>query len=210
MTAHSLALFLLISLLATITPGPATMYVASLGATSDRRVFLLGALGILSADTLYFLASVTGLGAVTLASPTAFFVIKIVGSAYIVYVGCRLLWSALYGRGIDDHADAIQKQRTAFLHGLLLHGANPKAILYFGAIVPQFVRSDEALTAQFAVLGAAHLLTACVVLLLYGFAGQRLRAWWKYPVVPRLVIGTTGAVLVASAVGLLLFDASRS
>jgi homoserine/homoserine lactone efflux protein len=93
--------------------------------------------------------------------------------------------------------------RTRWLSGgFMVHAANPKALLYFGSIVPQFLRPQDALLPQIATLGLVHVLTALTVLLTYGLFAARIRAYARNPWFSRSLYGVSGAMLIAAGAGL--------
>lgn len=203
MTPHWIAAFFLVCLVATGTPGPSVLYVLSAGISGGFRGSGRAALGVLSADAIYFLLSVTGLGTLLLASYSLFLAVKYAGAVYLIYLGLRLVAAALSRRqqglaGLDDGA-----RRTRWLSGgFMVHAANPKAILYFGSILPQFLQPSQPLVPQLVALGLVHLATALAVLVTYGFFASRVRMLADRPWFCRTLHGTSGAMLIAVGAGL--------
>jgi threonine/homoserine/homoserine lactone efflux protein len=172
---NTLAIFFFVSLVSTATPGPAVLYVISQGIFGGMRSGLPAALGVLAADLLYIVLSVTGLSAVLAASHELFTLLKWAGAVYLIYLGARLLRSA-FSKSVDTSpAVAPVASRSSFLSGFTLHAANPKALLYFGSLVPQFVNDMHPLGPQLASLAGIHLLTAAAVLLVYTALSSHLR-----------------------------------
>src|SRR5688572_15993158 len=123
-------LYLLTEAALSLSPGPAVMLVIAYGLTHGARRSLLAALGVLTANALYFAVSATALGAVLISSKTFFVTVKWVGAFYLVYIGV----SALLGRpspistsntGADD-----RPPRSIFVSGLTLQLANPKTLIF--------------------------------------------------------------------------------
>jgi threonine/homoserine/homoserine lactone efflux protein len=203
MTLDTAIPFLLVSLVATATPGPSVLFILSAGLTSGKRGYVPGAAGILTADALYFLLSVVGLGTFLLASYHFFLLVKWAGAAYLIWLGLRLLWLAFVrAEGMAVDAAKAPTQTRWFSGGFMLHAANPKALLYFGSIVPQFLRPAEPLLPQIAALGVIHLLTALTVVVVYGFFASRLQACAHNPWFSRSLHGVSGTMLIAAGVGL--------
>ena len=98
LSVEAIVSFLLVSVVATATPGPAVLYVLSAGISGGLRGYGPGALGILCADLLYFALSMAGLGTFVLASYHLFLAIKWAGAAYLVWLGLRLWWVARSAR----------------------------------------------------------------------------------------------------------------
>lgn len=195
--------FLLVSLVATATPGPSVLYVLSAGLSGGSRGYGLGAVGILCADSIYFLLSMAGLGTFLLASYQLFMLIKWLGAAYLAWLGLRLLWQAFVRpeNVAIDSSKAPQRARW-FSGGFTVHAANPKALLYFGSIVPQFLRPGDAILPQLVTLGILHLLTALTVLSVYGCFAARIRVYASKPWFSRTLHATSGTLLIAASAGL--------
>jgi threonine/homoserine/homoserine lactone efflux protein len=136
---------------------------------------LPAAAGVLLADTLYIVLSVTGLSAVLAASYELFTLLKWAGVIYLIYLGGRLIWSALVGAASSGPEGTVQGSHRSFLGGFALHAANPKALLYFGSLVPQFVTPSQPIAPQLSALALIHLATAAGVLTLYAMISSRLR-----------------------------------
>lgn len=203
MPPDSLLTFFLVCLVATATPGPATLYVLSAGISGGLGGSSRASAGVLCADAVYFLLSVTGLGALLLASYKLFVVVKFAGAAYLIYLGLRLIVSAFL-RGEEGLAGlAAAPATTRWLSGgFVVHAANPKALLYFGSILPQFLRPEQSLLPQLASLGLVHLATGLGVLLAYGFFASRIRTVALRPWFARTLNATAGALLVIVGAGL--------
>jgi threonine/homoserine/homoserine lactone efflux protein len=203
MALHTLVSFLLVSIVATATPGPAVLYVLSSGMSGGLRAFGPASLGILCADALYFALSVAGLGTFLLASYGLFVAVKWAGALYLVWLGCRLLRAAISGAaGPTVDSAATPSQARWLSGGFMVHAANPKALLYFGSIVPQFLRPSEPLLPQIATLGMLHLVTALSVMFCYGLFAAQIRVFARRPWFARTLYGTSGAMLVAAGAGL--------
>jgi homoserine/homoserine lactone efflux protein len=194
MTAH-LLLFAATELLLSLTPGPAVLLVVSQGIRRGFRSSTRGAAGILTGNAIYFALSAAGLGALLLASKRVFDILQIAGAAYLALLGLKMLIRP--GRVSDDVPVRTNDRETgSFVQGLVTQLANPKAIVFFTALLPQFVDPTRAVAMQFVILGVISILVELPVLLLYGFAADRGRArYGKHaPVFERLA----GACLIAA------------
>lgn len=201
----NLLFFFVMCLLWTATPGPAVLYVSSQGVGGGMRSAGPGSLGILAADAVYFLLSVTGLGTVLLASYQLFTAIRWVGAIYLVYLGLRLACSRLAQPAADPKpSTTATTPRKAFLGGFLLHAANPKALLYFGSVLPQFVDPSHGLMWQLLALGCIHMTTASLVLLTYSTLSSRLRRSTTGVRIRRAFNVAAGSCLVGAGVSLAL------
>jgi homoserine/homoserine lactone efflux protein len=145
------------------TPGPAVLFVVSVAMARGAHGGLAGALGILAGNTFYFALSATGIAAVILASHRLFGVLKWAGAAYLVWVGLRMLVSRS-GAPVDV---APQPIRRSFARGFVVQASNPKALVFFVALVPQFIDPNAALGHQVMILGASSLVIELFALSIY-------------------------------------------
>ena len=200
----TLALFFLVSLACTASPGPAVLYVTSQGVLGGMRSGAAGAFGVLAADALYIVLSVTGLTAVLAASYELFTLLKWAGAVYLVYLGARLIRSAFVPPAAAGGPAAVPGAHRSFLGGFVMHAANPKALLYFGSLVPQFVDPARALGPQLAWLALIHLSTAAAVLLGYALISSRLRHSGVGTRTTRVFKAVAGTSLVAAGISMAL------
>ncbi|MGB7924191.1 MAG: LysE family translocator [Pyrinomonadaceae bacterium] len=168
-----LLLFALTELLSSMTPGPAVLLVISqamrFGFTSSIR----GMLGILTGNAIYFALSAAGLSALLIASATLFEVIKWAGAAYLVYVGVRMLISKGEAQAVSDKAVQSRRGLKLFSQGLITQLSNPKAVVFFTALLPQFISPGGRVFEQFLVLGITSIMVEFPVLLVYGLIAER-------------------------------------
>ena len=140
---HDLWLFVLSGFLLNITPGPDTLYIVGRGSTQGWRAGAVAALGIGAGTLVHICAAALGLSAILAASATAFTAVKIIGAAYLLYVGISLIRSAAASEA-SPGAVAVRPAsiRGIFVQGFLTNVLNPKVALFFLAFLPQFVASD--------------------------------------------------------------------
>ena len=140
---HDLWLFVLSGFLLNITPGPDTLYIVGRGSTQGLRAGVVAALGIGAGTLVHVSAAALGLSVILAASATAFTVVKILGAAYLLYVGISLIRSA--GAPSSSPGAVIARtasMRSIFVQGFLTNVLNPKVALFFLAFLPQFVAVD--------------------------------------------------------------------
>jgi homoserine/homoserine lactone efflux protein len=193
-----LAAFALTELVLSLTPGPAVLLVVSQAVTSGFRASVRGALGIIAGNAIYFGLSALGLSALLIASEGLFNLIRIAGAAYLGYIGLRLVLS----RPETSTSQPVTRGGACFRQGLLTQLLNPKALLFFTALLPQFVVSDQGtLAAQFAALAVISICVELPVLLAFGWLADRGRQ----RVSPRwAALGerTAGAILIGTGLNL--------
>lgn len=166
-------LYVLTEAALSLSPGPAVMLVIAYGLTQGARRSVYASLGILSANAFYFALSATALGAMLVASKPFFTVVKWIGAAYLVYLGL----SALFGRPSPitvSNGNARGTTRKAiYLSGLTLQLANPKTLIFFVAILPQFVDPALPVGAQMVWLAIGSVVPEFFILAGYGFLASR-------------------------------------
>jgi homoserine/homoserine lactone efflux protein len=196
-------LYVLAEAALSLSPGPAVMLVIACGLTWGARKSLYATLGILGANAIYFAISATALGAVLVTSRTFFTAVKWLGAAYLVYIGV----SALFGRpspiAIGREERSGGAARALFLSGLTLQLANPKTLVFFAAILPQFVDPKLAIGPQMAWLAAGSIVPEFVILAGYGYLASRAARLTRDPRFARYTEQAAG-ILVLGAAALVL------
>jgi len=177
MALHSWLLYLVAAFGLSLTPGPNSLLVLTHGALHGHRRTLYtvagGALGFVALIAL----SMMGIGALLKASVHALLVLKLVGGAYLVWLGIQL-WRA---PAIHLRPDAVQRAtvrgREMFRQGLLTAVSNPKALLFYGAFLPQFIDPARDLLTQFIVMATIFVAVEILVEYLLALLAHRLRPW---------------------------------
>jgi homoserine/homoserine lactone efflux protein len=203
LTVEAWLLFCVTEAVLSFTPGPAVLLVVSLGLSRGRRAGVAGSLGILAANALYFALSATTLGAILQTSWQLFMVVKWVGAAYLIWLGARMIFSR--AQRSESTPSPVLSRRSAtrsFWLGFLTQGANPKALLFFTAILPQFIDPRGAVGTQILVLGVSSVLIELVALTAYGAAASAARSWTHRPRIGTVLQRVGGAMLVGAGVQL--------
>ncbi len=170
-----------------LTPGPNNFCALNNGIRQGVVPALVGTCGRVLAFAVFLTVSAVGLGAMLLASEAAFSTVKWVGAAYLFYLGWRA-WRSREFSGLaqaqqnapdgQPPSAAVAKPRTwrALMRQEFLLGiTNPKAIILFAAIFPQFIDASQPAAPQFAVLGPTYLAAEFVASLVYAAGGLQLR-----------------------------------
>jgi homoserine/homoserine lactone efflux protein len=187
----------------TVSPGPAVLFVVSQGLRCGTADVLWAALGILGANAFYFAISGTGVGALLTASASLFTVIKWAGAGYLVYLGGSALFRREALPETDGGRDTVETGRgSLFFRGFVLQLSNPKALLFFVAILPQFVDTGRPIVVQLLVLGMTSVAMEFVVLAAYGLMAARAARLAAQPRFATLTRRLSGALLLGAAFGL--------
>ena len=202
-------LFVVSELFLCLTPGPAVLLVVSQGMRHGFGASASGSAGLLSVNALWFALSAVGLGGLLMASATLFGLVKWVGAAYLVYLGARMIISTFGragGRGEGPGADNNSATHSRmFSQGLLTQVANPKAVVFFTALLPQFISPSGNLIFQFIVFGITSICVELCVLLAYGWTAQK-GAGLLGERAANLFERAGGALLIFAGIGLAATD----
>jgi homoserine/homoserine lactone efflux protein len=176
MTFKTWLLFLLMETALSLSPGPAVFYTVSQGVRGSLRRTLPAAAGILTANGIYFALSATSLGALIAASARFFTVAKWVGAAYLVYLGVKALLAAnsMHSVALEGNLERKEQDlRGVYLGALTLQLANPKALLFFLALLPQFINPAIPVVPQMMILAATSMVPEFCILTGYGWLAHR-------------------------------------
>ena len=163
---HDLPLFILAGLLLNITPGPDLVYIAGRTASQGPRAGVAAALGISAGCLVHAVAAAIGLSAILMASAEAFFVVKLIGAAYLLYVGISMLREKRTSALAVGTALPRITAGKVFWQGFLTNVLNPKVALFFLAFLPQFIAADSAnKPLAFALLGLIFIFNSLFITL---------------------------------------------
>ncbi len=192
-------LYLLTEAALSLSPGPAVMLVIAHGLTHGARRSLFAALGVLTANAIYFAVSATALGAVLVASKPFFVTVKWLGALYLVYIGV----SAILGRASPITASSAstinRSARSIYLSGLTLQLANPKTLIFFVAILPQFVDPTLPVGAQMIWLAVGSIVPELLILGGYGYLASRAAHLATDPAYARITDRVAGVLVLCAA-----------
>ncbi|MFD0857667.1 LysE family translocator [Roseovarius aquimarinus] len=146
--------FLALVLAVLLTPGPSVTLGIVHGMADGARRAAFTVLGDISANMLQMIAAVAGLGLILAQSATLFLAIKIAGVAYLAWLGFRMIRRSFRVRPpVEVAAQGAPRSRWwHFRQGFIVAGTSPKAILFYGALFPQFIDPAAPLWSQFAIL----------------------------------------------------------
>ena len=181
------------------SPGPAVMLVIAYGLAQGARRSVWASLGILSANGAYFALSATSLGALLVASETFFQAIRWAGAAYLVYLGLAALFGQPSPITVSRSAARGGSPGAIYLSGLTLQLANPKTLVFFVAILPQFVDPRLPIGAQMVWLAAGSVIPELFILAGYGFAASRAARLAADPRFARIIDRAAGLLVLAAA-----------
>ncbi len=207
----SMLTFTGIALLLTITPGADTMLVIRSVVARGQRAGLLTTIGICCGLFVHASLSAVGLSVILVRSAAAFELVKLVGAAYLIFLGIQSLWRVMHhqSRGADDAPlergyGTARTKRRPFLEGLLTNVLNPKVAVFYLAFLPQFIRPGDPVLLKSVFLASIHFLLGLLWLSLVTLVLGRLRAVLTRPHIQQRLEAITGVILIAFGVRLAL------
>ena len=200
MTLRVWILFLMMETMACLSPGPAVLLVMSQGLSRGVLASVWSSCGILTANALYFAVSATGIAAVLLGSKSVFNVITWVGAAYTVLLGVRTLASS--GDAVSASSSLPASARKMFRNGFVLQISKPGLLLFFVAVLPQFIIPGRGVADQVLILAATSIFIEFIILGMYGVLAAQVG---KLAIGARFVTVAnrlSGVMLILAAVAL--------
>jgi len=198
-------LFLLVSLGAVLTPGPAMLAILGHALARGAQATLPVVLGNVVGAIVLIAASIAGLSALLSAVPHALQALKWLGAGYLLWLGIRAI------RAGGEHAvepDRVLSGRGV-VRGALIAFSNPKALLFFGAILPQFIDPGRPALPQFAAMAATFALLELAATGAVTFAAQSLAPVLRQRAVARRIHRAGGAILIGAAALVALAPVAR-
>lgn len=199
-SGHFLA-FVVASLIFIQVPGPSLLFTIGRALTVGRRDALLSVVGNALGLLIQVLGVALGLGALVAASAAAFTALKLVGAAYVIYLGVQAIRhrsdarAAMLGSGADV---AVRGMSTwaSIRTGTIVGVTNPKTIVFFAAFLPQFVSPTAATAPQLVFLGLVFSVLAIASDSVWVFAASRAREWFAREPKRLDRLGATGGVMM--------------
>lgn len=173
----NLQLFIIMSTLTILSPGPGVLRSLSNSLNYGFKSALVGICGLAVGVFCVATLSATSLGALLAASTMAFTVIKYAGAGYLVYLGLKL-WRAP-AQSLGEVKAVTSSNRKIFIEGFLLQFSNPKAIVFFLAVFPQFIDHSHAYASQFTALVLIFLALFVSIHSAYALFADKLKGWFK-------------------------------
>lgn len=161
-----------------VIPGPTVLTVVAWSLAHGRRLALPLALAVAAGDATALLGSLFGLGLLLSTSATAFTVVKVIGAAYLIWLGISMMRRGIAAQ-LPGTGDA--PLRRMVLHTYFVTAVNPKGITFFLAFMPQFVDPSAPAAPQLSILGATFVVLAAINAAAYALLAARARQWIDRP-----------------------------
>ena len=200
---HLYSTFLGVMAVMAVTPGPANLFAVATGVEKGRASALVGVVGMNAATLVWFGAAALGLGALVKAFPGVFRVIAVVGAIYVAWLGLKALTGAFRTAAEPDHV-VVRRGRSAFIDGFTVQIANPKAILFFTAVLPPFIDVARPVAPQLALFAVAAIGMDMLSMSAYALSGAALSRRMQQPRFRRGFGVFVGLLLLAAALLIVL------
>lgn len=198
MTIETWAAFCAASAVLLVIPGPTILLVVSYALGQGLRTALPMAAGVALGDFTAMTLSMLGIGALLAASATIFTVLKLIGAAYLIYLGVKLYRAGATLRA-EPRTDAASALRM-MVHAWLVTALNPKSITFFVAFLPQFIDRHSDFRTQMLIFEATFLTLAFANAFLYALVAARARRLVGNQKAIRLFNRTGGTLLVGAGI----------
>lgn len=201
MTLHTWWLFVAMAFVVSATPGPNMLLVMSHSARFGWRAAMATMAGCMTSLLTMMCISAAGMGALLHAFPTVFDAMRLVGAAYLAYLGVQG-WRTVVSPDVDDSAPSVRESKPAsqlYRQGMLVAASNPKAILFAAAFFPQFLDPAVPKLPQFAILLATFTVIEVSWYLVYALSGHKLSHYLRRARVMRVFNRVTGGVFIGFA-----------
>lgn len=193
--------YLLAILILTASPGPSVLLCVSKSVTQGFNQAIYCALGSLVAIIGIMTLSFTGLGVIIASSEFIFTIIKYLGALYLIYLGYKNFTSKEESYYFDKKTKISKKDKwSSFFSGFLVGGSNPKAIIFFIALFPQFIDTNTSLLFQYIVFVSTFTVLELAWLLFYAYLGHRSSSWFLQKGRAKFFNKITGGVFVGAGV----------
>ncbi|MBA5687136.1 LysE family translocator [Rugamonas apoptosis] len=193
-------LFLMMATITVLTPGPGVVMTLTNTLRYGLRRALGGILGIAAGALVVAGLSATGLGILLSTSATAFTAMKLLGAAYLLYLGIRLWRSPAFHFTARESGNA--RFARFFAEGLSLQLTNPKAIFFFLSVLPQFIDAHVSFASQFLILVLTYSGLVVAIHCLYGVLAQRAETWLTSERGGKIISKTGAITFMLFSVGL--------
>lgn len=199
MTIESAISFFIAILIFGITPGPGVFAIMARALTKGAGACFSMALGMTISDILYLVAACFGLAVIATQWSELFTVIRIVGAAYLIYLGWRM-WNAPLNLDQNEKDDPKSKSGATygFIQGFLISASNPKVILFYIAFLPTFMDLTVLSGADIALAALLTLVALMIGLMMIAVFASKARRWFKSEAATKRLNRSAGSMMLAA------------
>ena len=201
------AAYVLLATALAVAPGPDVLFVIANGMQHRVKGAIASALGIGAGSVLHALAAALGISAIVAASPTAFDILRYAGAAYLAYLGVQALrswWN--YSSNLDPNQAVLEISAwNVFRRGLITNILNPKVVVFYLALLPQFISIELGnVGLQIFLLGCIHNIIGITFLICIGLAAGKASGWLARTSFGKWMDGIAGVFFLGLALRLVV------
>lgn len=206
MSIETWLLFFGASFIATIIPGPSVLLGLNHGFIYGPKKSIATALGITTAATIMGFVSLLGLGAVLVTSGIVFQIIKYLGACYLIYLGIKTWKSKISSIPNQESNNHNSKSLRLYTQAILVGFSNPKAIIFFTALFPQFINHNSSQINQFVIILVTLAFVVFLSMMIYIVGGKSLSPIIRRVKVRKILNRITGGTFVGFGIGVALSE----
>jgi len=204
MSFNFILLFSMTVFVASIIPGPSMLLALTHGMQYGAKRTMASAMGNVTVTLIQASVSIAGLGTILIASETTFQLIKWAGAAYLIYMGISMLCSSKMSLSPNEsnHTNQSNSLRRMYLQSAFVTAGNPKAIVFFTAVFPQFIDPNAAYLSQFCILLSICAFIAFNCFMIYAIGGQKIVSLFSKATVGKYIKRVIGGTFIGAGIGL--------
>ncbi|MGB6327900.1 MAG: LysE family translocator [Halarcobacter sp.] len=174
-----LILYAFVSFFYIISPGPAVFLALTNGLVHNMKIVAVSSFANILGLFLLSSISISGLGVILTTSATLFMIVKIIGAVYLIYLGIKQFRNASSFKLENETSIKEKSYKTAFYESFFLAVTNPKPIIFFIALFPQFLNLKSSIVPQFFIMTGIFMFFSFISLFIYGFIARAAKGWLK-------------------------------
>ncbi|EAR10252.1 LysE family translocator [Reinekea blandensis] len=206
MTFEAAFSFFIIVFIFGVTPGPGVFAIIARALSTGGRSCWLLAFGMVVSDILYLIAACFGLAVIAQEWGEVFLLIRVVGAAYLAYLGWKM-WTAPVSSSALDGPTGSRGAVLAFIQGFTISASNPKVILFYIAFLPTFLDVQRLSGGDILLVSVLTLISLMMGLMLIATLAASARTFFETPRKARLLNKGAGSIMLGAA-GFLLLKSS--
>jgi threonine/homoserine/homoserine lactone efflux protein len=197
MPIANFSLFLSITFIVSASPGPVMLSCMANGGRLGMHKAFVGMLGASIGNLFLVVLSALGLGLIVSQNDVLFNIVKWGGAGYLAFLGWQIIRSPIHREEIKLNTK-IASTASVYWNSFFIAVSNPKGLIYFGALFPQFIAYQQPLVPQFLILTITFLITDFIWMFAYAIAGNKIMRWLKTPKHQIWFNTLSGLVLIAA------------
>jgi len=206
MSLNFILIFSTTVFIASIIPGPSMLLALTHGMQYGAKRTTVSALGNVTITLIQAFVSIAGLGTILIASESIFQIIKFAGAGYLIYMGIKFLF---FSKNMQLHSELentnkISSLRNMYMQAAFVTAGNPKAIIFFTAVFPQFIDYNKSFLSQSSILLSICALIAFICFMIYALGGQKIMHLFSKGKIWKYVKRVIGCSFIGAGIGLAL------